>query len=377
MGCHNEQLQVADNAASRTIATILRHDRKRSSYKLTLIRVINDVVLSFPDAGTHDQPVAIPLRILAEYWAAYYWPFVDPQTPMSQGPHSLRNGALANDMAFRPALMALREAWQELIGEAVRPSDGFFLINEFRVARRRAGYPLALRQAFARAVSIVARSIEQPIRYAGAGEWEVFPRPPAYAALSAHAVAVPGTTAGDRCVLVARDLWDGFLDLSLWVEALSIHEWSLFTEAVTQPSGIKIQRGHVYMLLTDRPDNRRPLDWERNQVDLLMMEGRVFECPWTGKSLRRAIDYDLDHLLPVSVYPMLYRLLDVPGKGEGTGGTISRLRVVLDALGDDEWMPQLRQWRRSRREEREKVWWFSDFYPEMGSPIAGKDELGK
>jgi predicted house-cleaning noncanonical NTP pyrophosphatase (MazG superfamily) len=58
------------------------------------------------------------------------------------------------------------------------------------------------------------------------------------------------------------------------------------------------------MLLTDRPDNRRPLDWERNQVDLLMMEGRVFECPWTGKSLRRAIDYDLDHLLPVSVYPI-------------------------------------------------------------------------
>jgi hypothetical protein len=109
---------------------------------------------------------------------------------------------------------------------------------------------------------------------------------------------------GDRCVLVARELWDGFLDLSLWVEALSMHEWSLFTESVTQPSGIKIERGHVYMLLTDRPDNRRPLDWERNQVDLLMMEGRVFECPWTGKSLRRAIDYDLDHLLPVSVYPI-------------------------------------------------------------------------
>ena len=38
-------------------------------------------------------------------------------------------------------------------------------------------------------------------------------------------------------------------------------------------------RGDVYTLLTDRPDNRRPLDWERNQIDLLMMEGRVFECP--------------------------------------------------------------------------------------------------
>ena len=48
-----EQHRVADNAASRTIATILRHDRKQNSYKLALIRAINDVVLSFPDAGTH------------------------------------------------------------------------------------------------------------------------------------------------------------------------------------------------------------------------------------------------------------------------------------------------------------------------------------
>jgi hypothetical protein len=123
-----EQHRVADNAASRTIATILRHNRKQNSYKLALIRAINDVVLSFPDTGTHDEPVAIPLRILAEYWLAYYWPLVDPRAPISQGPHSPRNGALANDVAFRPALATLRQAWQEVVGEAAQPSDGFFLI---------------------------------------------------------------------------------------------------------------------------------------------------------------------------------------------------------------------------------------------------------
>ena len=95
-----------------------------------------------------------------------------------------------------------------------------------------------------------------------------------------------------------------YLDLSLWVEALSIHEWSLFTESVAQPDGAVVSRGQAYTLLTDRPDNRRPLDWERNQVDLLLMEGRVFACPWTGKSLRTPGRYDLDHLLPVSVYPI-------------------------------------------------------------------------
>jgi alkanesulfonate monooxygenase SsuD/methylene tetrahydromethanopterin reductase-like flavin-dependent oxidoreductase (luciferase family) len=80
---HDEQLRVADNAASRTIATILRHDRKQNSYNLALIRAINDVLLSFLDAGTHEQPVAIPLRILAEYWVAYHRPAVDPRAPIS------------------------------------------------------------------------------------------------------------------------------------------------------------------------------------------------------------------------------------------------------------------------------------------------------
>ncbi|MBV9546068.1 MAG: hypothetical protein JOY61_16980, partial [Chloroflexi bacterium] len=245
------ELRVADNAASRTIATILRHDAKVTSYKLALIRAINDVVLSFPDAGSHNQPVAIPLRILAEYWVAYYWPFVDPRAPISQGPQPRRNSLVLNDMTFRPALSALRAGWEEITGGAARASDGFVLINDLRVVRRRAGYPAALRRAFSQAVTAVVHSIEQPIRYAGPVEWGVFPRPEAYATLLGQAVAIPGTSPSGRCVVVGRELWSGFLDLSLWVEALSIHEWSLFTESVAQPNGITIERGHVYILLTD------------------------------------------------------------------------------------------------------------------------------
>jgi hypothetical protein len=44
----------------RTIATTPRHDGKQNSYKLALIRAINDAVLLFSDAGTHQQPVAMP-----------------------------------------------------------------------------------------------------------------------------------------------------------------------------------------------------------------------------------------------------------------------------------------------------------------------------
>jgi hypothetical protein len=264
---------VIENSASRVIGTILKHDRKVTSYKLALVRALNDVVLSFPDVDADGQYIAVPLRILAEYWLAYYWPFADPRALILQGPQALRAGALASDMAFRPALTALRQAWETILGGAARPSDGFFLINEFRVARRRASFPPGLQTAYANAVNTTAKAIDQPIHYAGEGEWGVFPRPASFASLAGTATCGPGTRPHDRCVLVTDVLWRGFLELSLWVEALSIHEWSLFTETVQQPGGLIIRRGDVYTLLTDRPDNRRPLDWERNKVDLMLMEG--------------------------------------------------------------------------------------------------------
>ncbi len=100
------------------------------------------------------------------------------------------------------------------------------------------------------------------------------------------------------------DLWEAFRRLSLWVEALCIHEWCLFSERVEQVDGSRIDRGTIYTLLTARPDNRRPLTWERNQVDLLIMEGRGFTCPWTGRRIAVPGEYDMDHLIPVSIYPI-------------------------------------------------------------------------
>src|SRR5919204_5502377 len=103
-------------APGSTISTVLRHDAKVTSYKIALLRAINDVVLLFPDVRIHERDIAIPLRMLSEYWIAYYWPFVAREAPILQGPRSSRHGVMRNDMAFRPALTALRAAWESVIG---------------------------------------------------------------------------------------------------------------------------------------------------------------------------------------------------------------------------------------------------------------------
>ena len=74
-----------DQHGAALLRTILSHDRKVTSYKLALIRAINDVATAYPAVAAPDQDVAIPLWMLAEWWIAYYWPFVDSAAPIRQG----------------------------------------------------------------------------------------------------------------------------------------------------------------------------------------------------------------------------------------------------------------------------------------------------
>ena len=46
----------------RIISTILRHDSKQTSYKIALLRALNDLVLAYPDVGRDGCDVAVPLR---------------------------------------------------------------------------------------------------------------------------------------------------------------------------------------------------------------------------------------------------------------------------------------------------------------------------
>lgn len=283
--------------AGTLIATILRHDRKTASHKIALIRSLNDLALGYAHLGETGMALAVPLRSLATFWVAYYWPFVSAAQPIQQGIHP----ANKQDISFRLALTQLRQAWEQVIGGASMASDGFYLVSEFQSAHRRSNYPTELTAAYDRSIRDIADAIQQPVRYAGPGQYGVFEPPSAWKDLQAtqpHIICIPGTQPNERCIVVEAELWASLNDLSLWIEALCIHEWSLFTEEI---SGLG--RGVVYTLLTDRPCNRRPLTWEHNQIEILMMEGCIFECPWTGRKLT-AQSYDLDHLVPLSAYPI-------------------------------------------------------------------------
>jgi hypothetical protein len=294
---------------SRRLSSILRHDTRTTSYKLALVRAVNDVLLSYPTAEPDSLGILIPLRHLAAWWVAYYWPFTAEQRPIYQGARNMRAGRRYNDIGFRPQLTKLRAEWEQFVGSS-KASDGFFLRSEMTIPRRRQALSPTLLLAYQETLRAITESIKDPIQYAGpkGSQWDVFSKPckaAQYRAEFGDAVAaIPDTLPGDVCLLLPMSLWRTFLELSLWIEALCIHEWCLFTESVRENQGAGVERGSVYTLLTDRPGNRRPLTWERNQVDILLLEGTWFTCPWTGKTIQTPGGYDLDHIIPIALYPI-------------------------------------------------------------------------
>lgn len=296
------------------IGSILRHDSKVTSYKIALLRAINDVALSFADLERTGRDVAVPLRVLAEYWVAYYWPFVGVADPIAQGTGSVRNGQQRSDISFRNSLTELRTQYEGFAGTtgAGRPSDGFVLIHDLRLHRRQREYPQALLSGYGKALQVVCTAIRMPIRYAHGGSESVFPRPARYAQLGDTVVAVPGTSTGDTCLTISHELWSAFQSMSLWIDALCIYEWCMFTDRLPQARWRHADRGEVFDLLTDQPEDRRGLTWERAQIRAMLLAGEEFACPWTGRRIDSSTEeYDLDHFLPVSVYPIneLWNLL--------------------------------------------------------------------
>lgn len=89
---------------SKLIQGILRHDKKTNTFKMALIRALNDTALNFAALQGRGKGIAIPIRVLAEWWVGYYWPFMDSEQPVMQGPRVLREGVLRQDVAFRNAL---------------------------------------------------------------------------------------------------------------------------------------------------------------------------------------------------------------------------------------------------------------------------------
>lgn len=282
----------------KIIQKVLKYDKKINNYKIALIRALNDIALTYAGVQGKGSGIAVPLSLIADLWIGYYWPFMDEQNPVYQG--GFREGAI--DVAFRNELTRLKELWKSSATGSDRPSDGIILVSE--LVSGGSNVSPEMTASYAKCVSTLVQAIQQPIRYAGDSnlQFQVFSKCQKISEIDTKTVTLPYRTEREPFTVVSDEMWESFKFYSLYIEALCLHEWAIFVENADL-NGSGADRGKVYFALTDRPDSRRPLQWERNQFELMLMEGHDLRCFWTNKKLT-AENYDVDHIIPVTTFPI-------------------------------------------------------------------------
>jgi hypothetical protein len=89
---------------------------------------------------------------------AYYWVFTNPYKRINQGYIASVQGQTRQDITFRKELEAFRIAWENTNQIKSTSSEGFSIINEFRIPRRRKTYPTEL-------LALYESAIKNPIQY--------------------------------------------------------------------------------------------------------------------------------------------------------------------------------------------------------------------
>ncbi len=273
-----------------TLESILVEDRKVNSYKYALLRALSNLAIHRYNAvdWLPDGRVALPWKLIAAEWIAYYWPIVEadvvsgaagsagpgPGAPPADGPTVLQGQRIKgkSDFAFRAGLT-------ELAGRFAG-AGGYAAFSRSRDAGRLSAEVEAL---YRQTMSKLKDAISQPVQYAGNER----------------------TTKGlfemkGKYVMFPGALWSELSVMGRWViDSISLR-WAEFTVGLRhQTPGLTREAVLALLLPADDADRdvavaHAVFDRQRERSS----DGRI-ECVWSGE---RVAKFDVDHAIPFALW---------------------------------------------------------------------------
>lgn len=269
------QLPEDGTGALNLIRSLILRDRKSSSYKLALLRVLSRIAVDHPGIAREGDgdSIEVPLGLVALYWLRAYVSLSRlglPQHPQAAAGFDRTMARLKEVDApeLRPGAtfqgqMAV-DLGQSLVeaGQTIRRMPATYLTHPgtqspiFGVRSRRAGTSTG----------------SGMLRLDEAGLW------------------------GFGTLTVPSHLWMAFRRWGPWIEPLLRQEWATYMETL-------IDTG-------DSRDLWRSLSWVDPQRDTrevralvedLRAKGQTIYCIWSGRRLQNEVD--IDHCLPLAAWP--------------------------------------------------------------------------
>lgn len=267
---------------------LLRHlilnDRKTSTYKLGLLRVLCRIADGAGGLASHadEEHVAIPMGLVALTWLRLYKPLLDADLPQSGD--NLR-GAVRLGFAKR--------AFGRL--DSVSPHDlrvGIAHTRDVGAALHR-----ALQDAALTIVNMPVKHMTLPNETSSV----LVVRRPANRPRSPGRASLDETyLSGFGTMQVPSSLWAALQRSAVWIEPAISAEWKRLMRTYAERQGRTLDEGQLQAAMAREGPNR-DVGVARERAEVLLSTGEL-RCVWSGKRLSPA-NVDIDHCFPWAVWP--------------------------------------------------------------------------
>ncbi|WP_438863289.1 methyltransferase domain-containing protein [Neptunicella sp.] len=267
------------------IRNIVVNDNKSSTYKLALLRSLLRIAEGHPGAviSQTDNCVELPLGLVSLYWMKLYKPLVDTFA-MQQ------NSNTSKGLGF------IKETgWRQL--KSLSNNDIFLGANY-------SNSDVKLATSLHQTLKDISNTIkDMPVKYItlpGTQE-AVFSvetkahRKPCVLTLDSNYLSSFGS------FYLPKAIWDAMAQFSVWIEPALLNEWVAQMEKYSENNAKAFTRQQYFEAL--RWDNpQRNTTKVRQRIDTLMAQQKV-HCVWSGKRLKTAGQYAVDHAIPFARWP--------------------------------------------------------------------------
>ena len=269
------QLPEDGTGALSLIRSLILRDRKSSSYKLALLRVLGRIAEDHPGIAREGEgdSIELPLGLVALDWLRAYLPLARlglPQHPQAAS-------------GFRATLDRLKD----LDAPQLRPGASFQgqLAMDLHRSLTEAGQTIRKMPA----TYLTHPGTQLPI-------FGVRPR-------RAGAAMATGILNLDEAafwsfgsITVPSHLWRAFRRWGPWIEPLLRQEWAAYMESLIDTGDSRdLWRALAWV------DPQRDTREVRALVEDLRARGQSIYCVWSGRRLEKEVD--VDHCLPLAAWP--------------------------------------------------------------------------
>lgn len=268
------------------ISKIIEQESKTSTYKFALLRGTIDLIQeNSPYIVANKDRVYIPMGLLINKWIFYYYPLLESSVNIPQ-----ING-------HKP--IAFEKELKSLINDYRKKGDISVLYNDLRTSNLDKASEKLLIDLYAKLQRTIS---SMPMKYLGTSINKVHNSIFEY---HGHRKANQNKldfVQGYGTFSIPSKYYDALRILGSFINGQEsiINKWAEFSWNCI---GNNVKNKSVIIgKLLDNPVTERQVNESKLIFRKIQKEVGSIECVWTGKNVRNSDNYDLDHLLPFSVW---------------------------------------------------------------------------